>query len=628
MSRHRPGGARLGRAHRPRPTSALSCFLVLALFCISAMPGEAQTQVGGPVTERIVVTADFEELPTDEVGSAVTTIDRAEIERRGYRTVHELLRFVPGVEVTRGGGPGKVTSVRIRGGDASQTLVLIDGVRVNDATTGDFDFADLLTDNVERVEVVRGPQAIWGSEAVSGVVAITTRRGQPGRHFGGAVEIGSDDLRYARFDASGSGERADYSVSIGRFATDGVSHNSERAGNTEVDPYENTTVVSRVGVELGEDGRLDLVGRYVVGENELDGFLDDDPNAQATREAVTFSATWRQQVTARFTQTVLLAGSDTNLLGEDPDSPFNNYDIDARTVRLESRSSFRASETATLTGGLSAERREGVNSGSFDEDADLHAGFLHARWALRGRYFLTAAARLDDHSTFGSEVTWRGTGSFAFPASRTRLHASAGTAFRAPDFNELFFPFAGNTGLRPETSEGFDLGVEQSWFDEKLVVDATWFRHDHDDLIDFDLETFTFRNIARAISEGLELELRARPVERLELRLGHTWNEAEDRDSGLPLPRRPEHRSHLVASVQASERVQGTLSMLAVRDRVDSTGLAMDDYERVDLAFDYRAHPRLWPYLRFENLFDEDYEEVTGFTTPGFTAAVGLSIKP
>ena len=464
MSRHRPGGPRARRAVRAFRVLVPTSGFVLVAFHVTAASVAAQSVSRAPsLDERIVVTADFEALPRDEVGSSVTTIEHEEIERRGYRTVLELLRTVPGVEVTHGGGPGKVATARVRGGDASQTLVLIDGVRVNDSTTGDFDFADLLTDGIERIEIVRGPQALWGSEAVSGVVAITTRRGAPGGRLGGAVEGGSDDLFHARLAADGGGERADYALTAAHFSTDGVSHNSERAGNTEVDPYENLTLSGRFGFALGEDGRLDLVSRYTRGENELDGFLDDDPNALGTREAVTLSASWRQEVSERFSQTVLLAGSDTNLLGEDPDSPFNVYDIDARTLRVEARSTFRASEATTLVGGLSAEQRSGENVGSFDESADLRSGFVHARWALRDRYFLTAAARVDDHTSFGSELTWRGTGSFRLGGSSTRLHASVGTAFRAPDLNELFFPFAGNPELSPETSLGFDVGVEQAW---------------------------------------------------------------------------------------------------------------------------------------------------------------------
>lgn len=583
------------------------------------------------IRDEIVVSAHRLEVPRREVGSSVTVLDREEIERRDKTTVAELLRTVPGVEVSQGGGPGKAAGLFLRGGSSAHTLVLLDGVRLNAATVGSFDFADLTTDNLERIEILRGPQStLYGSEALGGVISLTTRRGQEGLELRTAAEAGSHQHRRFALDLSGSTGPFDYSLAASDLATDGVSAASEERGNREDDPYDNTTVSSRLGLAFAGDGRADLALRYFQGRTAIDGFAFgagpvDDFNRSQERESSTASLTVKKDLSRRWTQTVRVGVTDEDLIGEDPDDPFSNFRIESRLAELSAQSDLAVTGNDTLTVGASVEERQGVNRGSFDESVTLRSVFVQNHLSLRDRYHLTVGLRNDDHSQLGSETTYRLTASALVPGSRTRFHGSYGTGFRAPGLNELFFPGAGNPELAPETSRGLDFGVEQPLAGGRWLLDVTGFDNRFDDLITFDLATFTFANIAQARARGVEARVAWTPTDALAVTASHTWTDSEDRATGLPLPRRPEHRTALTADFEATEALTGSLILFAVRERIDSDGSPMDDYERLDLSLAYRWRSGITGSLRLENLLDQSYEEINGFTSPGISGALGLA---
>lgn len=592
------------------------------------------------VAEDMVVTADRMAVPAETTGSSVTVIGRGEIELRQPISLLELLRTVPGLEVAQSGGPGGVASVFIRGGGSDDTLVLLDGVRLNSPTSGAFDFADLTTDAIERIEILRGPQSgLYGSEAMGGVVSITTRRGEGAPGGWVAAESGSRAHRRLAAGAGGARGGFDFAVTAAAFETDGVSAASERRGNRENDPYDNMTLAARLGVGFLGDGRADLTLRYVDSQVAIDGFTfgvgpTDDPNALQNREMFQASLRLQKELAPWWHQSVTVGTVDDETIGSDPDTPFNNFRFRGRVSEASAVSDFRLGADDHLLAGASFERREAANPGAFDEGVDLASVFLTNRWGWRDRLFVSVGARHDDYSELGAETTWRTTASLLFPGRGTRLHASTGTGFRLPTFNELFFPGAGNPGLSPEASRGWDAGVEQGFLDGRVRLGATWFENRFDDLITFDLASFRFANVARAESRGVELSLDAAVRPGLDLGSSWTWTETEDLATGLPLARRPEHRGTLVVAYQPRERLRGTLAAVVVRDRIDSDGTAMDDYERFDLTAEYRLgvggspagpwHLRL--YVRIDNLLGAGYEEISGFTTPGRTAVVGVKL--
>ncbi|MYF95404.1 MAG: TonB-dependent receptor, partial [Holophagales bacterium] len=578
------------------------------------------------IAEEIVVSANRYEVPASEVGSAVTVIEADEIERRNPVAVLDLLRTVPGTEVTHAGGPGKIATVRVRGGSGAQALVLVDGVRVNSVTGGTVDFAYLLAANIERIEVLRGPQATYGSEAMTGVVSITTGRGMKGWRLSGTGETGTHDHRRFELGLLGATDRWDVSVSAVDLSTDGVSHRAIEGGAVEDDPYENQTWSTRLGTAFAGDGRIDLRARSYRGDTAVDGFGLEDLNAMAAQDEDTVSLTVEKDLASFWRQTVRVGRTDATLLGTDPDTIWNNYEIRSEIRQIDLQSDVRLGTDNVLNLGLGTENRRGASVGTFDEEADLDFWFVQDQWSITDDVHVTAALRGDEHSTFGSETSHRVTVSGGWSDGRGRLHGSYGTAFRAPNFNELYFPFSGDPNLLPETTEGVDIGVQQRLGDSGVTLDLTWFDIDFDQLIEFDLTSFTFGNVARASSSGAEFSLRYRTNVSTSIELSHTWNRTEDKATGNPLARRPKNRTTAVAQLQPTDRFTAAAMVAFVSDRTDSDGAVMDDYTKVDLHLSYSLS-LLRPFVRIENVLDEDYFEVPGFVTPGRTIVVGLRLQ-
>jgi vitamin B12 transporter len=604
----------------------------------SAPPSDATTDdsTPPPFKEEIVVTANLLPTPAEEVGSSVTVIGREEIERRGETAVLDLLRTVPGLEVNQSGGPGSFASVFLRGANSNQTLVLVDGVRVTN-TSGGYDFSALRADDVERIEILRGPQStLYGSEAIGGVVSIVTRRGRTGFHLAVDGRGGSRSTHELNVAADGGTGALDYSLSVADRRTAGVSAASERRGNRETDPFSDRTLAGRLGFTLLGDGRVDLVLRHADADSSLDGFTfgigpTDDPNYTQHRQLTVGSLQLVKPITAWWDLKLSTGIHRDDTRGRDPDTFFNNYDLKSEEREVSAQSDFKLAANDTLIAGFSGERRQGETAGSYDESLSVSSFYLEDDWAWRDRLFLTAGARHDRYSRFGEKTTYRLTGSYLLPAA-VKLHGSFGTGFRGPSFDELFFPFAGNPNLRPETSTGVELGVDRTFGNGVLTAGVTWFSSRFKDLIDFNLDTFTFENERRASSEGVETTLDVRPTRSVELRGSYTYNDTEDQATGRQLARRPRHRWTLLAAYTPSgtggglDRLRGTVSLVGVSGRIDSDGTRMDSYTRVDLSLDDRVTPWLQPYLLVQNLFNQKYEEVTGYTTPGFTLLAGLRL--
>ena len=627
--KRRSESARSGIGARRRSRRWVHATAVTMLAVPAAVAGhqndesEAKTPV---VEEEIVVSANRYEVPASEVGSSVTVIDGEEIERRSPVAVLDLLRTVPGTEVTHAGGPGKIATLRVRGGSGAQALILVDGVRVNSVTGGTVDFANLLAANIERIEVLRGPQATYGSEAMTGVISITTGRGLPGWRLNATGEAGTHNHRRFELGLLGAAGPWDYSVSATDLSTDGVSHRAIEGGAVEDDPFENRTYSTRLGAAFLDDGRVDLRVRSYRGDTAVDGFGLEDLNAMAGQDEDTVALTVEKDLSSFWRQTVRLGQTEGTLLGTDPDTIWNNYEIRSEIRQIDLQSDFTLGADNVLNLGFGTENRRGLSVGTFDEEADLDSWFVQDQWSITEDVHVTAAIRGDDHSTFGSETSQRVTLSGGWSDGRGRVHGSYGTAFRAPNFNELYFPFSGDPNLLPETTEGFDVGVQQRIGGSGVTVDLTWFDIEFDQLIEFDLTSFTFSNVAQASSTGAELTLRYRPDIRASLELSHTYNRTENKATGNLLARRPKNRTTAVAQFQPTDRFAAALMAAFVSDRIDSDGAAMDDYTKVDVHLGY-SWSMLEPFVRVENLLDENYFEVPGFVTPGRTVVVGVRLR-
>jgi vitamin B12 transporter len=610
--------------------------------------------------DEIVVTATRSDAARNQVGSSVTVISRDEIERSQKSFVLDLLRSVPAVDVTRSGGPGGQTYVGIRGAKSEHTLVLVDGVRVNDSasTGGSFDFANLPTDTIERIEILRGPQStLYGSDAMGGVITIITRRGE-GKPTGFiSAQGGSFSTAREQASVSGGAGPLNFSLGLSREDTRGISSAGEQYGNHETDGYHATSVSTRLGVAPSRNFDFDCIVRYLDTKADLDnggGAGQDDPNSIVRSEQVLvrgqgrlslFNDRWEQKLGISFTNLDRNYRNDTDT-SHPEDSDRASYH--GQSLAFDWQHTMRLHKTNTMT--LGVETREekahsdyysesfyGPYSSVFPEESDRITGYyLQDRISLWDAWFTTLGVRLDDHSRFGTEATYRFTTSYLVKQTATRIKGSYGTGFKAPSLYELYEPTYGNQALNPEKSTGWDIGVEQALIGGRMELGATWFSNDFKNLIEFDSGASKYKNTARAESYGVEFTATATPIDDLTLRAGYTWMKTEDKSTGKELLRRPENKVTLDANYRFNKKGNVNLGIAYVGKRQDtcydpityvSTRVELGGYLLVNLAASYDVTKWLQVFARVDNLLDREYEEVYGYGTPGISGYGGVKVS-
>jgi vitamin B12 transporter len=551
-------------------------------------------------------------------------INAVEIQKKEARLLPEVLRDVLGLHLVQNGAEGKQASVFLRGTNSDHTLVLIDGVRVNSTTTGGFDFSAISVDDIERIEVLKGPQStLYGSDAIGGVINIITKRGRGKPRLGVSTEVGTQGTYKASATLSGSAGQVGYRLSTGYFSTEGVSAYKD---GTEADGYRNAYISAALDVALSPTVELSIRGRYLYDRNEIDAFGADDPDrlirqrnslisARATVETAEF---WSQSLTV-FSQRDAMTTSDGGTVSSR---------IIVGRKGLDWQHTLRPLESLTVVAGAELREDEGENEGNFQEDITSRALYVNTK-LLAGRLVFNAGLRSDNHETAGTETTYRLGALWRLPEGFA-LRGSYGTGFKAPDMNDLFWPSSpwasGNPDLKPERSRGWEVGLEKSFTRAKASV--VYFRQEVEDLIDWQETSPWFWqpvNVAEAEIKGLEAELSARPVEALLLQATYTWLEAKDATTGETLPRRPEHRLTLSADY-GTDRWGLRLWALLVGEAVDG-GETLDAYQVLNLAGRYSLGDALTLFARVENLLDEDYEEAKDYGTKGFSAYAGVRMS-
>ncbi len=611
-----------------------SSILLLATALWPAIPASAQS-VGGDDNNDIVVTASGVERHADETGRSITQIDRDTIVQRQTVSLSDLLATTPGVTVSRNGGPGAVTAVRIRGAEDAQTLVLIDGVRVNDPSSpgGAYDFGNLLAGSIARVEVLRGPTSvIWGSQALGGVVNIVTDRAQTGLHARANAEYGYADQVSADAGISGGTDRIRAAITGGYFRTDGV---SQAAVGTEADGYRQYHASGRVSLDLAPGIGFDVGGYYADSKLDLDGFpaptyrFADTAEYSKAQELYGYAALRAQlgPVANRLGFTI----ADINRDNYDPTVQADPlYLYRGRSERYEYRGDAVLAKQLRLVFGAERENQR-FYDGTTTFRADTTSFYGEAIVTPVDRVTLTAGVRNDDHSRFGGQVSW-GAALAVRPIDGTLLHASYGEGFKAPTLYQLFAPFYGTDTLDPETAKSYEFGARQDLLGGKVRIGATWFHRDTRNQIDFDMTRYTYGNIARTRAEGVELELAVQPVRDLRFTANYTYTDAENRSAGYvgnDLARRPKD----AASVSVDWRspiglaLGGTVAM--VGDSYNDAGnfTRIDGYTLVGIRAEMPIGERFALYGRIDNLFDEKYETVSGYGTYGRAAYAGVRLK-
>jgi vitamin B12 transporter len=627
-----------------------------------------------PIQESIVVTATRGATPSGQLADSVTVFDREDIERRQAPPVADLLRTAVGTTVVRVGGYGNVTSLFVRGGESNHTKVLLDGIPLNEPG-GTFNFSNITSEHLERVELVRGAQsALFGSDAMAGVVQLFTERARGNATRVALVaEGGTFETGRGSIGVSGGTARFDYSLGAARIVTANDAPNNE---------FRNTTLSGTAGLQLGPAASLRFVARAELGRTGVPGatgFGRPDLDAYFDRRDTVAGATLSQDVSPSFrhraTYAIAFANSEsTNLTLDPPYTPefegrrapfaFSDFLYDSHTdlrrhhaaYQADWRLNGRGTHLVTAAADWDGERAmlSDELAGAQVEASRDNFGVTLQHQGLYARVFVTAGLRFEHNDSFGAAVVPRL--SIAHVArdgsglvGQTRLKAAAGAGIKEPTILQSFSPnpfFLGNPGLDPEESRSIEAGIEQRLADDRAKVELTWFDNRYRNIIStrtlsFDPFTAQYFNIGLTRSRGAELTIQVAPVPALHATAGYTFLDSRILESTAPgnpvfaegawLFRRPRHAGF--AEIVWSWR-SVTLDAVGtfVGRRVDSDFSALeppmtmnDGYARWDLRGSYRVSPRLAILGAVDNLGDADYMEPLGF--PGLGRALRAGVR-
>ncbi|MBB5517422.1 TonB-dependent receptor plug domain-containing protein [Amphiplicatus metriothermophilus] len=609
--------------------------LIAGAGCLAALTGPAAGEESRPAEDEIVVIATKSPLPASETGASVTVIDAAEIETRQYQFVADALADAAGLSIARNGAFGGQAALRIRGEASGRTLVMIDGVVVNDpaAPGGGFNFGDLDVADIARIEILRGPQSIlYGSEAIGGVVAITTRRGAGAPSLNAFVEGGSFATFRGGAGLTGAGSRLDYGLTVSGLTTDGVSRADEADGAREADGLERYTASANLGADLAENFRLESSLRYNHALTEFDGFPPPDftlADTDDVEESESVLAAGRAILTLFDGRSENIASigyhriERENRLGE-----MTTFESRGGRISAEYLARIRFSERLSLVAGAKSERTR-IDTAEADEDVVVNSVYGLVAVKPVAPLTVTAGARHDDHETFGGETTARVTAAYAVEAADLTLRGSWGEGFAAPTLFQLNFVCCGGTApnrdLRPETSTGWEAGFDKR-FGALATLRATYFRQRTENQIDFDFFSGAFVNLDETLRRGVEAELALRPLSALDLHVAYAFVKGENEQTGAPLLRQPRH----AATASADWRATAALSLgatLRYNGEENDIGGIVDDFVRVDLRGAYAVNEKIELYARLENAFDAQYQDVLGFGEPGIAVFGGVRAR-
>jgi vitamin B12 transporter len=605
----------------------------------------AQDAVRSTVTdqeeaEAVIVSATRTDIPLDQSPASVSLISSDDLEQKQIERVSDALREVPGLNVVQTGTPGQLTSVFMRGLPSEDMQVLLDGIPINQGLAGQFDFANLTTDDIDRIEVARGPQStVYGPRALAGVVQIFTKQGSGKPGFTFSSEGGSYDTFRESLESDGKLGEFDYSIGASRLDTDNARPNNN---------YRNSSGIADVGWSPNEQLRIGSLFVYSLSDT-------GNPNTISNPKPIDHFLTEKWFIAPHVDLRLGDWWEHKFIFDYDQERQVNNPNQDGfvgptralfERTTVDYQNDLRPTSWLTLTSGFfynrlnAGQERPFVSQASgrqptfISDHTQEVAGFLQATVNI-DNFIFVAGGRLDNFNQFGDVWTYRFAGSYKIDKTNTTLHSSVATGFSPPSSQDKIFGM--NFGLRPEKDLGWDIGIEQRLWENRVRIGATYFHNDLSNVIGFNGQ-FQTLNLGAAETQGLEMELRAQPIADLTFTASYTYLDAEKTSSadisqpqGARLPRRPRNEVYVSGSYLWWNKLRTTIAAKFVnaREEINFGGPNFDieDYSFVNIAAEYEVNPHMSIFVRIDNLTNEHYAEVFGFPALGRAIYGGMKVR-
>ena len=630
------------------------CSTFALSFCL---PSAAHAEDTGS-DSAIVVTALRTPVELDRVAASITVLDESAIRQAQPIALTDILVRTPGISLTRNGGYGTTTSLRIRGADAGQSVMVIDGIRLSDPsmTAGGYGFSTLFIDDVDRVEVLRGAQSIlWGSDAIGGVINVTTRKAEKPLEGSLALEGGSHDTLSAQAGIGGTGQLVDWRIAASSFVTDGI---SARSNGTEADGFRRTAASGGATIKLTAALSWDLRGYWSDSGNDFDGFAGDSLAYGLTTEWAGYTGLNVRLLDGRFVNRLAVTQTETNRKNYDPARFIRplNFDARGKVRRFEYQGTLTLSEAAQAVFGVEREEQRMTTASPANSTApyvlapnraDTNSLYGEVRLTPLAGLTLNGGSRYDRQSRFGGNTVFSAGAAYTPDSGATMLRASYDEGYKAPSLYQMFSLY-GSAGLKPEQASGWQLGLERG-FGKILKASATWFERNTDNLIDFAFcptsgtlpaECYVagtnttrfgyYANVRRSKAKGIELTAEAR-LGVFFAQSNYSWISAEDRsagssDFGRQLARVPRHLANVEAGVDLPRGLKVSVAARYSGETFDRAGSAsvLPDYWLVDLRGQWRIVDGLSLQGRIENIGNRHYETARGYSSFGRTVYLGL----
>ncbi|MEW6089126.1 MAG: TonB-dependent receptor [bacterium] len=603
-----------------------------------------------------IVTANRTATPRKLVASSYTVITSGEIEDKKETNVVEVLKNIPGITIAQTGSFGGNASLFIRGANTEHTLIMIDGIEMNDPISmgRSYNMSNLTLENIEKIEIIRGPQSpIYGSDAIGGVINIITKKGTGKKNVLNAA-AGSFKTFRESFGIEDAIGKFRYSFGISRIDTEGISSAGEQYGNTEKDGYRNTSGSLKFGFTSGDGINTDLVLKYIDAVQDLDnggGQGKDDVNY--TGKTKEFYAGLKSSIPALVKdgeQNINISFSRHNRTYKNEKDPANPddflddfYSSQIRKIDWQHNMLFASKNNFLI--GLEYEEERGKSTsysesswGPFTSDFSLKtsgnkAVYLQNQDVFNDKYFVNFGTRFDSRDKFGSKLTYRIAPGVVLDSKGSKLKASYATGFKSPSLYQLYSSY-GDENLNPEKTKGWDAGIEQNFLDERIFFDLVYFSNDFSDLIDYDLAASKYKNISEAETKGLELNCMLKLVNNLTVNINGMHLDAKNLVKDENLLRRPKYKYGIGAAYNFNKNgiLNVNYSYTGKRDDRDTSvfpaqKVVLDSFELLNVSVSYLIIGNFEMFAKADNIFDRKYEEAKGYGTPGSSFYGGIKIN-